>query len=154
MAKQLWFDALRSFSPAVILKACRSAIAHSEYLPSLHTLNKECTAQLSSYGLPDALTAYREACNAPSPKRNAIWSHLAVYYAGKDCGWFQLASETEDRMLPNFERHYEKLCERVLAGERLESPEQARLESETHSNPLSADEKHQRMAQLRSELKL
>jgi len=149
LAKQLWFDALRGFSPEVILKACRSAIAASEYLPSLHSLHRYCTEQLSSYGLPDALSAYREACNAQSPKANFDWSHLAIYYAGLASDWFLLASETQNRMLPVFEKHYNDLCERVLNGEVLLSPKQPQLSQGIVDKALSREENLERLRILR-----
>ncbi len=150
LAKQLWFDALRGFSAEVILKSCRAAIAASEYLPSLHSLHKHCTEQFSSYGLPDALSAYREACNANSPKCNANWTHNAVYYAGLACDWFLLASEPQTRMLPVFERHYSDLCERVLNGEQLPSPAQTLLTDGVNSKPLSREDNLERLRQLRN----
>lgn len=149
LAKQLWFDALRGFSAEVILRSCRAAIAASEYLPSLHSLHKHCTEQFSSYGLPDALSAYREACNADSPKSNFNWSHYAVYYAGLACDWFLLASEPQSRMLPVFERHYSDLCERVLNGEQLISPAQELLKEGIEGEPLTREDNLERLRMLR-----
>lgn len=154
MAKQLWFDALRSYSSEIILKACRSAIAESEYLPSLHMMHRHCRNQLSSFGLSDPLSAYREACNASSPKCNYDWSHPAVYYAGQACEWRLLASETESQMLPVFERHYQTLCEQVLSGEKLQSPAQEALPSAASGKRLSQDENRQRLKALRDQASL
>jgi len=154
MAKQLWFDALSSYSPQVILRACRQAIAESEYLPSLHMLLRQCGNQLASVGLPEIRAAYREACNAEEPKCNAPWSHPAVYYAAVDTDWFMLASESEARMLPVFERCYQRQCERVLAGEQLESPRRELISDSTVPAPLSKAENLRRLQALRNELNL
>ena len=152
MAKQLWHDALRAYSPEVTLKACRNAIADSEYLPSLHKLNKHCQQQFSAFGLPDALDAYREACNAPSPKNIYAWSHPAVYFAGKASDWFLMSSEPEGRMLPRFETHYQKLCERVLNGEQLLVPAPKLIPDSVPSKVLAADEQHEKMEAMRKKI--
>ncbi len=154
MAKQLWFDTLRGFSAAVILDACRAAIAESEYLPSLHKLHFHCTRQMARFGLPDTLSAYQEACNAPSPKANFAWSHPAVYYAGVASGWQMLSGEPQARMLPLFEQHYQRLCERVMQGETLPNPEQVRLPRQSDRPPLSGEQNQRRLAELRAQLKL
>ena len=147
-------DALRSFSSEIILKACRSAIAESEYLPSLHVMHRHCRNQLASFGLTDALSAYREACNASSPKCNYDWSHPAVYYAGQACEWRLLASETESQMLPIFERHYQSLCEEVLSGKTLESPAQLALPNTASGKSLSQEENRRRLKALRDQARL
>ena len=81
-ARRLWSEALRHFASEVLLKAAKSIIENSEYLPTLRTMIKYCEEH-SNIQLPDAHAAYIEACRAASPKANFKWSHLAVYYAGK-----------------------------------------------------------------------
>ena len=71
-------------------------------------------------GLPNSRNAYIEACNKPSPKAEQLWSHAAVYLAGRDSGWHMLANEIERKAYPIFNETYRKYCDRVLAGEKLE----------------------------------
>ncbi len=102
-------------------------------------------------GLPDARAAYREACNASSPKANFNWSHPAVYHAGRESNWFFLANNAESVAYPVFAEHYRKICARVLEGEKLPLPAQLQLE-EKPGTPLSKEENAQKMAALRAKL--
>lgn len=149
LAKQLWLDTLRVYAPEVMLKACRAAIAASEYLPSLHSIQRHCLEQLQVLGIPDAYSAFREACNAPSPKRNFAWSHPLVYFAGLASDWFFLANNPESKTLPVFETHYRLLCQRALNGERFEVPAQPALPDEVQGPELSKEQRMEKLRQLR-----
>ncbi|MCX2781297.1 replication protein P [Microbulbifer thermotolerans] len=148
-AKRLWLEALAAFSPQEIMAGAKRAILQSEYLPTVHKMLTLCAA--GENGLPDARAAYREACNAPSPRANYNWSHPAVYHAGRETGWFFLASNSESIAYPVFAEHYRKLCVRVLEGEKLPVPEQLQLE-EKPGKPLSKEENAKKLAELRAEL--
>ncbi|MCO1334735.1 replication protein P [Microbulbifer sp. OS29] len=148
-AKRLWLEALAAFAPQDIMLGAKRAILQSEYLPTVHKMLKLCAA--GENGLPEARAAYREACNAPSPKTNFHWSHLAVYHAGRESNWFFLANNPESTAYPVFAEHYRKICERVLKGEQLTAPEQLKLE-ESPSTPLSKEENTRRLAELRAQL--
>lgn len=152
LAKQLWADTLRRYSPEVIVRGCRAAIRESQFLPNLHVLDKSCREQLSAMGLPDVQDAYREACFAKRPKCNHEWSHPAVYFAGKACDWQRLAGETEARMLPLFEKYYLEYCEQVLAGVELTVPRQPLLDRNAGGPPLDGEEKHERLEDMRKNL--
>ncbi|WP_339669257.1 replication protein P [Dasania marina] len=152
-AKKLWFDYLKGFAPDRILLACRKATRESEYLPTIHTLIKYCEVSTGELGLPDTYQAYIEACQAPSPKTEYSWSHPAVYWAGKASDWFFLSSNIEAKTLPVFKRHYEALCERIKKGETLAPPEHLALPNDK-AKPLSSEQKRERLAQLRKEIKL
>ena len=93
--KKLWLEALRDFPVEQVLRGAKYAIESSEYLPTLNRMIECCRESLSAYGLPDARSAYIEACNAPAPKSAQPWSHPAVYFAGRDADWFFLATEPE-----------------------------------------------------------
>ena len=69
--KKLWLEALVDYPVEQILKGAKHAIEHSEYLPTLNRMIECCQDSLSAYGLPDARSAYREACTANSPIMNA-----------------------------------------------------------------------------------
>jgi len=107
----------------------------------------------SSEGLPDAHSAYIQACRAPSPKANAKWQHPAVYYAGRDSDWFFLSRNAENIAFPVFQRHYKQYVERVIGGEVL-SPPSTPLLPETIEVPLSSEENRARLKALREELGL
>ena len=109
-------------------------------------------ATLQAQGLPDAHAAYREACLAPEPKHAQRWSHPAVFHAGRDAGWFFLASTTEAKAFPVFEKHYRAVCDRIVAGEvlQLPAPDQAETSAAALAAP-DADEQRARLAKLRAE---
>ena len=96
-AKRLWLHSLASFQPSVILNAMDRIIKKSDYLPTLSQVIRICTELKHDFTLPSAHSAYVEACRAASPKRNAKWSHVAVYYAGREVGWNFLASSPENK---------------------------------------------------------
>uniref|UniRef100_UPI003F6BAEDC hypothetical protein n=1 Tax=Congregibacter sp. TaxID=2744308 RepID=UPI003F6BAEDC len=82
--------------------------------------------------LPAARSAYLEACNAGSPPEHKQWSHPAVYWAGRDSGWQQLATSTEAQSWPLFKRHYQNRCATLLSGKEIPpvpEPEKNRLAS-------------------------
>lgn len=149
-AKRVWFSHLNDQQPGAILKAAHRAIKESEFLPTVKGILKYCH---ESYGLPNAHTAYLEACRASSPKSAFNWSHPAVYFAGRESDWYFLAGSSEKQAFPVFKRNYELVCERVIAGEDL-SVALPKAIPETINTPLSNDERKQRMQTLRQELNL
>jgi len=151
--KKLWLDSLTRFSAENIRRGARRVIEESDFLPSLSRMIRACQGDPASFGLPDAHSAYVEACCAASPKAAQAWSHPAVYHAGQASDWFFLASSPEPVAFPVFERHYRRLCDEVMNGTQLKPPRAPAL-PETTETPLSAEENHKRMERLRRELKL
>lgn len=152
ITKRLWLDSLKRFSPDIILQATKIIIETKEYLPTLHTMLEACE-KVSNSGLPDAHSAYLEACRAPSPKASANWSHLAVYYAGKACDWFFLQNNPEHIAFPVFREKYLEICQRVNQGERLQTPHYEALPEEIH-NPLDRSTNLQKLNSLKETLDL
>ena len=150
-AKRLWLESLAGFSPEQILAGTKRAIKQCEYLPTIHKMLQLCAEGDS--GLPEPRAAYREACNAPSPKANYKWSHPAVYHAGRAADWFFLANNPEQSAYPVFAAHYKKICERLMAGEQLPAPEQTLLERKP-TKPLSKSENAKKLAELRAQLEI
>ena len=138
-AKRLWLDALQHYQPDQILKAARSVITSTEFLPTLKTMLDHCE-QASENRLPDAHNAYVEACCASSPKAEHQWSHPIVYFAGKETGWHFLSQNTEHVAFPIFKEHYNALANEVRAGLKLEMPKIEKLE-EKLSQPASKETK-------------
>lgn len=151
--KKLWLESLQSFSNSQILKAARKAIEESDYLPTLHKMITYCRGDFQSFGLPSPHAAYVEACNAGNPKNAQHWSHPAVYFAGKEAGWYFLASSSEHMAFPVFKEAYQAICEKVMHGEKLPDIQQPKLEQQP-SHPLSKQENKQRLQLLREELDL
>ena len=150
-AKRLWLESLTPFEPEAILQAVHRLIKESDYLPTISRVIKVCLELSHGQSLPDARSAYIEACNASSPKRNFPWSHRAVYYAGKKTDWHFLASSDEKIAFPIFKNHYETLCQKVVSGEVLPEVMPLSLPDKT-IEPLSKEENSERLAQLRTEL--
>jgi hypothetical protein len=152
-AKRLWLESLATFSTETILSATHEIIKQSDYLPTVSRMIKKCIELSTSDVLPDAHSAYVEACNAPSPKQNYQWSHPAIYYAGKQSNWYFLASNNESIAFPIFKGHYDKLCEQIINGQHLPPVEQLLLE-DGKTTPLSKEENAARMDDLRAELNI
>jgi hypothetical protein len=150
-AKRLWLESVAPFSADVVRTATHELIKHSDYLPTISRVIRKCNDLSDGNTLVDAHSAYKEACNAPSPKQNNSWSHPAIYYAGKKSDWYFLANNTEQRAFPIFKAHYEKICERVRNGEELMPVKQLAL-PETIETPLTKEDNVSRMADLRAEL--
>ena len=151
IAKKYWLQCLAPFSPEVILAAVRDVVTSQEYLPSIATIVNACNAAMTRYGLPAAHDAYVEACCAPNPKALQAWTHPAVYLAGKQTGWYDLAHKSEMQVYPLFERHYKALCQRALKGEELTYEIPPAL-PDPEAKQLSPEENHKRMTALRKSL--
>ena len=150
VAKQLWLHSLNDLSPEEIIRGGRRSIRESAYLPTLHTIRELSKPDLASLGLPDAHSAYLEACRASSPKAEFNWSHIAVYHAGRAADWYFLSTNTERAAYPVFKEHYQRLCARVLDGEELAPPSIPALPEES-STRLSLDERREKLRELRQE---
>jgi hypothetical protein len=122
IAKREWAMSLTSYSEKELVAAvslCKETLSWapsiSEFLQILQNLN-------NAFGIPDIRMAYKEACfNAQHPTKHQ-WSHPVVYHAGKATGWFELRSEQERYVLPNFNYHYDVICRRFRQGEILDQP--------------------------------
>jgi len=133
----------------VLLAAARALIESESYLPTLNRMLAACDEQLGALGLPTPRAAYREACNAPSPKAAQPWSHPAVYHAGRSLGWDRLRSAPERDSWPEFQQLYRDWCRRALTGETLTLPA---APEPTPATPADRAEGHRRLQQLRQEL--
>lgn len=91
-----------------------------------------CKVTAQDLGLPDVMSAMREACCAPYPKDQHQWSHPAVYLAGCAVGWFDMQNKTERELFPIFEQAYDALIKRVMNGEALSMPIPKALPKEVH----------------------
>ena len=150
--KRLWLDSLAGHGTEAILLGARRCIETSEYLPTLHRMLECCReATLAAQGLPDAHAAYREACLAPEPKQAAHWSHPAVFHAGREAGWFFLASTPEPKAFPVFEKRYRAVCDRIVAGEVLQLPAPEPGPAAAALVAPDADEQRARLAKLRAD---
>lgn len=119
----------------------------SRYLPDAVEFREMCLS-LKSLGLPPARRAYEEACMKPSPKAEQSWSHPAVFHAGKNTGWHELASMPTEQIYPRFEYHYSELCKRVMSGDDLTVDVPQAIPATIHRT-LSSHENKSRMAELR-----
>ncbi|WP_156312416.1 replication protein P [Marinagarivorans algicola] len=151
--KKLWMSELERFTPNTLLLAAKAILETSDFLPTLHTMIRQCEAKSEQAHLPDVHTAYLEACRAPSPKINYAWSHPAIYHAGKACDWYFLQSSSESIAYPVFKRKYQELCERVRGGETLTIATPPTIEHNPGKAP-SKEENLKHLAALRASLDL
>ena len=119
-AKRVWKNSLQEFSPRRILLAGKKALDTAKFFPDLSDIRELCKLRYDEMGLKEPLQAYYEACYAPEQTRDYHWSHIAVFLAARETGWFMLRSEEQRVAFPVFERNYNILCNRVLEGENLE----------------------------------
>ena len=147
-AKRIWFRYLKPFAPEIISKAADYCVQNEKFLPSLNTFLNQCRPSYDSMGLPEAHAAYREACMKPSPKSEQAWSHPVVYFAGKASEWHFLASTSEKIAFPVFERHYDVLCKRIIAGESLDI-EVPKAIPQSITPPLSKEQQRNYLKELR-----
>ncbi len=153
LAKKYWLQSLQEFPAEVIRRAARHVVQTQEYLPTLAAMITACDNAPALFGLPNAEAAYREACLAPEPKAAHHWSHPAVYFAGRETGWFLLQSEPQSVAFPQFDYHYTQLCRRVLRGETLDAPIAPALPAQPVA-PLTLEQNRARLQALRSKYEL
>lgn len=151
IAKRLWAKHLNHYPKNVIMAVADQIVGGETFLPALAKFKEYCDKAYSLFGLPEARSAYIEACRAPQPKSGFAWSHPAIYYAGKATDWFFLSSESERIVFPVFKRNYEMLCERVIKGEELTAPMVKALPKEVHI-PLTKKENQKHLAELKKSL--
>ena len=152
--KKLWLDTLLHFAPDIQLRAARTCIEDSEYLPTLHTFISACNShQHQKLGLPPVRDAYLEACMSNEPRNNTKWTHPIVYHAGRLTGWYLLVHSAESRSFPLFEQQYNKLCDEVAAGTKLAMPTATELPPRVQATA-SPQEQKQRLQALRDNLGL
>jgi len=132
ITKRLWLDSLSTYPATTIQGAAKKIIETREFLPTLHTMIEYCK-KVGSSNFPEVHAAYQEACQAPSPKANAKWSHPVVYHAGKAADWYFLQNNTEKTAFPVFKEKYFDLCERINLGEKLPSMKPLRLPEESQT---------------------
>jgi hypothetical protein len=147
---QIWGSGLADFSEGQIKRALIKARDFRGFF-NLPAFREMCRIKPEDMGLPDTKKAYIEACMAPSPKAKHKWSHPAVYHAGKATGWFELATFPEDQIYTRFQAFYAEMCDRVMQGEKLDSPVMEAL-PEKVTVILTPEENEDRMAKLRGSL--
>jgi hypothetical protein len=151
-AKRLWLESLSRFSETQILSGAKKVIETSDYLPTLNRMIQRCEEQYNTEGLPSPHDAYLEACNASSPKAAAKWSHLAVYYAGAETGWYRLSHEAEATSFPAYREHYRRICQDIAQGRTLEAPSQAHLIEAENKPTLSKAQSRKELKRLKETL--
>lgn len=128
-ARSLWSEGLKDIHPSRIKYAAEKAIKESKFIPSLAQLRSMCVFHYKNYNLKEPLQAYYEACNAPVMDRDYAWSHIIVYLAAKETGWWMLRGEPQSVVFPLFECNYEALSQRIISGENLEGDLTKRLDN-------------------------
>lgn len=151
--KKLWQKSLHHIHPNVIAAAGERIVQKSEFLPTLAQMLQACCVDSSGNPLPDARSAFVEACNAPSPKIDFAWSHSIVYHAGLKTGWHRLATSDEIRSFPIFQQQYKNLLETLMRGNELPAIENSSLEPDNKkAAPLDRDAARIRLKELKAQL--
>ena len=145
-----WADGLMDMDANMLKTGLIKAMDFRGYF-TLPVFRELCRPKPEDFGLPEVKKAYIEACMAPSPKAKHKWSHPAVYHAGVSTGWFELATFAEDQIYSRFKTFYAGYCDRVMQGEKLDSPMMEAL-PEKVTVILTPEENQSRMAQLRGSM--
>ena len=116
-----WHKALRGLTPAQVGRGLSRCATHRPdgWPPTLPEFRALCTPTAEDLRLPSLDAAYREAALADRDHR---WSHPAVFAAAQAAGLFELRTLPESKSRPLFERAYEIVVRRVLAGEQFDTP--------------------------------
>ncbi|TPE49346.1 hypothetical protein FJM67_12000 [Maribrevibacterium harenarium] len=122
LAKREWALALKGFQEPLLAYAVERVKERFAWPPTISEFLSEIHTAYQSYGLKEPRQAYLEACSSSGDPRLVKWSHPAVFHAGSDCGWSRLRSEEERISWPMFEQAYQKIIDRVMAGETLSIP--------------------------------
>jgi len=121
------------------------------FLPSVGEFMEWTKPNPEDYGLPDAESAYREACdNCHQPSRHK-WSDNAVYAAGCIVQWFNLRTQSGKEDVRNTKRSYlrayESACKDVMEGKSINGPQVVERGLEQHSQGESVNTEKCRKAQ-------
>jgi|TARA_B110000483_G_scaffold228870_1_gene292239 hypothetical protein len=151
--KKLWLSSFVGIPAEVVVTAGERIIQKSEFLPTLAQMLQACCVDKEGNPLPDARSAFIEACNAPSPKINFAWSHSIVYHAGLKTGWHRLATSDENRSFPIFQQQYKNLLGALMRGNELPAIENSSLEPDKEkAAPLDRDAARVRLKELKKKL--
>lgn len=121
-----WKQGLVNITAAMIRHGLSRCVKRVEgWPPTLPEFRALCTLSAEDLGLPNPGAAYHEAAMAD---RGHSWSHPAVHVAAQAVGLFKLRTLPEAKSWPLFERAYEIVVRRVLAGEQFAAPVPQALE--------------------------
>lgn len=120
---KVWTEGLVEFPYYALRAGLKKARDFQGYF-NLPAMRELCRLTVQDLGLPDAYAAYLEAATHSS---GHTWSHPAIYHAALETGFYELRTMTKHEAFPLFERNYEIVCRRILAGEDLSLPIQKAL---------------------------
>ncbi len=122
IAKREWAMSLGQYSENELVAAVNTCKDTMAWAPSIAEFITILQGLNSAFGLPDIRAAYKEACYYADRPSKHNWSHLVVYRAGKETGWFELRSATEKTSFGLFSYHYEIMCRRFRQGDLMDKP--------------------------------
>lgn len=131
LAKREWAIALKGFQEPLLAYAVERTKERFAWPPTISEFLSVIYSAYRAYGLPEPRQAYLEASQCQHEPREAKWSHPAVYFAGKETGWYRLRTEEERVTWPLFEKHYVALVDRVINGEKLTVPDVVMIEHQS-----------------------
>lgn len=113
------------------LQWCRSI--GTDFMPSAGKFMEHCWPTPVELGLPDAETAYWEACrfSHPAMAGHERWSHPAVYHAAIKCSRHSLLHLPVETSRLKFQAAYRDICRELARGVVLPEPPKA-LPADVH----------------------
>ncbi len=127
IAKREWATSLQGYGEDVLVLAIERAKREFSWMPTIAEFLQLLQQCHQAFGLPDAESAYAEACRYADTPSSHNWSHAAVYHAGYMTGWYELRQGEQERLRPRYQANYRALYERILRGEQLTVPPQPAL---------------------------
>ncbi len=131
LAKREWAIALKGFQEPLLAYAVERTKERYAWPPTISEFLAVIQTAYKAYGLPEPRQAYLEACSCRHNPREKHWTHPAVYFAGSETGWHALSTEEERTTWPLFEKHYTRLVDKVINGEKLIIPKPIMIEDKS-----------------------
>ncbi|WP_231886151.1 replication protein P [Marinomonas atlantica] len=131
LAKREWAIALKGFQEPLLAYAVERTKERFAWPPTISEFLSVIQTAYKAYGLPEPRQAYMEACGCRHNPQENRWSHAAVYFAGSETGWHYLSTEDERTTRPIFEKHYTRLVDKVINGEKLVIPKPVMIEDKS-----------------------
>ncbi len=124
--KRVWQPHVKAFDSSDIQRALDQVITRFSWPPTLmEFIHAVHGTRAGTTPLPTMDQAYQEACRHASAPRQAQWSHVAVYHAGRATGWYRLRSDSGAGVVRAFSIEYDKVIARLFDGDVLTLPSSA-----------------------------
>lgn len=154
----IWLATLGELTPdQLMLGLKRCANSGNAWPPSAPEFKSMCKPDFAELGIPSLNEAFNLCCNQYRSPLKKPWPHPAVYWMGKNAGWFMLGTEKAEKSLKVFKGVYEDIVNRLANGEQFTLPSQKSnsnlLDHDDNSKKTRTEENKQAASKALSEMK-